>query len=344
MVMAIAGAAIAQDLGYSWDLTVKMTPTITYTPPAEVKVGGDTVDDATVIPGLPYSDTGNTCEYVDRYDEACPFADSSAEDVVYSFTPGSDMWINVDLCGSSYDTKTYIYDIDLNLIACNDDFYYGSPCGYMVSKIQGAPLVGGATYFIVVDGFIECGVYLLEVTEYAPPSCEVTCDVDAVPEGEPPLVPGYIDAWNGGCYSDPPVYQLIDWANTAAGEAKLCGVIGWYDYIVTDTDWFSAISLSEMTFTVESEYPCNIYLVDPNDCEDIYQYGIATADCGVPATLVVPANPSGIFYFLVKPVAIDPPPFPVFEFTYYATLTGHEWDEPVPQEEMSWGGVKALYR
>lgn len=143
MVLATAGTAFAQDLGNSKERPVKNTPTRPYTPPAEIKQGGDTIFDATVIPGLPFTDTGNTCGYIDDYDEICPYSGSTAPDVVYSFTPVSDMSIDVDLCGSMYDTKLFIYDSGLNLVACNDDFYFEDPCGIYVSRIEGAPLVGG---------------------------------------------------------------------------------------------------------------------------------------------------------------------------------------------------------
>jgi len=131
MVVAISGTAIAQDLGIPRELPAKNTPAIHYIPPAEVKQGGDTILDATVIPGLPYSDTGTTCGYTNDYEEVCPFEGSFSPDVVYSFTPGSDMLIDVDLCRSGYDTQTYIYDSSLSVIACNDDFYDDGFCGFL---------------------------------------------------------------------------------------------------------------------------------------------------------------------------------------------------------------------
>jgi hypothetical protein len=40
------------------------------TRPAADRQGGETVLDATVIPSLPYADTGATCDNLDDYDEA----------------------------------------------------------------------------------------------------------------------------------------------------------------------------------------------------------------------------------------------------------------------------------
>ena len=130
------GTATAQDLGNSREIPVKNTPVVIYEPPAIPKQGGDTIGDAAVIPGLPYSNTGTTAGYNNDYDEACPYTGSTSPDVVYSFTPDSDVDVDVDLCGSSYDTKLYIYDSDLNRIACNDDAYFDDDCGVYVSKIE----------------------------------------------------------------------------------------------------------------------------------------------------------------------------------------------------------------
>ena len=179
MIMAVACTAIAQDFSNSKILPVKNKPTVTYIPPAEVKQGGDTILDATVITGLPYSNAGNTCGYIDDYDEACPSPDSTSPDVVYTFVPGSDMVITVDLCDSGYDTKTYIYDAAMSLVGCNDDFYFDPICGEWTSKIESAALLAGGTYYIVIDGYGgECGDYMLNVTEFE--ECVVDCPADAV--------------------------------------------------------------------------------------------------------------------------------------------------------------------
>ncbi len=69
-VMAIAGAAVAGDPNTAAQSPVKNPSTTIYTPPAEVKVGGDTHLTPTIIPALPYSDTGNTCNFLDDYDES----------------------------------------------------------------------------------------------------------------------------------------------------------------------------------------------------------------------------------------------------------------------------------
>ncbi len=98
------------------------------------------------------------------------------------------VYVDIDLCCSSYDTKVYVYDAGLNLIACNDDFYFGAPCGVYVSKLENIPFAAGGTYYIIIDGYGEAsGAYVLDITGFVP--CVVTCPAGGYPEGEPPLVP-----------------------------------------------------------------------------------------------------------------------------------------------------------
>ncbi|MBW2714373.1 MAG: hypothetical protein JRC77_11575 [Deltaproteobacteria bacterium] len=119
---------------------------------AEQRVGGDTCASPTEIPGLPYADTGDTDSFEDDYDEECP-GDALQPDVVYSYTPPSDVVVDISLCGSGYDTKLYVYegfcpDVG-NPFACNDD-----ACGGTTrSELQGVYFIGGVSYYIVVDGW-----------------------------------------------------------------------------------------------------------------------------------------------------------------------------------------------
>ena len=120
IVLTLVGSAVAYDLGNQ--RPDKPAAHSVYTPPTGVRQGGDTLMDATPVM-LPYSGTGTTAQYFDDYDEVCPYTDSTAPDVVYTFTATMDMAIFVDLFGSAFDTKTYVYDESLALLGCNDDFY-----------------------------------------------------------------------------------------------------------------------------------------------------------------------------------------------------------------------------
>jgi hypothetical protein len=143
-------------------------PAFTGTPnvpdPNVILQGGDNIGSATVIPSLPYHDTGTTSGYTDDYDEVCPYTGSTSPDVVYSFTAPADAIVDITLCnGSAYDTKLYIYENSYtpgSPYACNDD-----ECPGWVSELLGVPMTGGNTYFIVIDGYGgSYGSYVLDIT------------------------------------------------------------------------------------------------------------------------------------------------------------------------------------
>ena len=145
--------------------------------------GGDTCDTATVIGGIPYTDTGTTAGYVNDYDEVCPYTGSTAPDVAYSFTPGSDIVVDITLCIgiTDYDTKLYVYQGSCpgTLVACNDDAcsspYYSS----YVSQLVGVSLPAGSTYYIIIDGYgTSSGNYTIDIVENVPPPPE--CPEDAI--------------------------------------------------------------------------------------------------------------------------------------------------------------------
>jgi len=132
--------------------------------PLLVRQGGEDIATAFVINSLPFNDTGTTNGYIDDYDEVCPYSGSTSPDVVYVYSPMSDMVVDISLCnGSTYDTKLYVYEnleTPGNPYACNDD-----ACPGYVSELTGLSLVGGNNYYIVVDGYGgDSGDYVIDVT------------------------------------------------------------------------------------------------------------------------------------------------------------------------------------
>ena len=172
LLLGIPGLAVGQNLGH-WapanEATAKDNAHSMQQAGNNPRQGGDTVDGAAPIPGVPFVESGTAAGYTDDYDEVCPYTGSTSPDVVYVYTPSSDITIDVDLCGSAYDTKVYVYDEGLNLIACNDDFYFDDVCGVYVSRLEYVSLIGGSTYYIVIDGYGgDFGDYELEITEFVP--------------------------------------------------------------------------------------------------------------------------------------------------------------------------------
>jgi hypothetical protein len=148
--------------------------------------GGEACGSATVIAGLPYTDTGDTTGAVDDYNEVCPFTETGAPDVVYSYTPAADVFVDIDLCSSIMDTKVYVYEDSCPLfgapgspIACNDD-----ACGALgfQSLLTSVSLTAGTTYYIVVDGYdaASFGSYTMTIAEAVPPFVPEPCPIDAL--------------------------------------------------------------------------------------------------------------------------------------------------------------------
>jgi len=297
--------------------------------------GGETWGSALPITGLPYTDSGATCDNVD--DITLPCAASAAPDVVYSYTATSTMSINVSLCGSGYDTALGIYDSNQINLFCNDDF-----CS-LQSEIDNIPVTAGQTYYIVVDGFsTNCGSYTITVTAVQP--CIVECPAGALVEGEPPCGDNYYDTYNGGCNGAG--FQLIC-PDEGTTTQQMCGKGGIYDYYgnpYRDTDWFRVYAAGgNMTATVIAEFPPQLimfYVVDYN-CVN-YQYNSTNGPCGADLTLSHSFTAGAEAWVWVGCATVGYP----CESDYLLTLSGIGAGPdcaPVPTEKTSWGAIKNLY-
>lgn len=214
--------------------------------------GGENISTAFVLSGpLPLISNGTTEGFLDDYDEECPYSGSNAPDVVYAFTPSAAVTVNIDLCGSSYDTKVFIYENAAtpgNPFDCNDDFDAGNPCGPYISKIENAFLSAGNTYYIVIDGYstTDYGEYVLTISEVV--SCswgvEVACPGIAVPENE-----DCGDNTNGGCDMAPGNENRV--TVPSSGET-FCGT-NWTNGTARDTDWFELVLTQASTVTLSAD-------------------------------------------------------------------------------------------
>jgi hypothetical protein len=307
--------------------------------PASDREGGETIAEAVSIAALPFADTGATCDNIDDYDSPCPYFGSTSPDVVYSYTPPADQAISIDLCGSQYDTKVFVFDQNLEIVACNDDYYTGPPCGVYVSFIEVLPVIGGQTYYIVIDGYGgDCGNYELMIGESLP--CCLECPPDGVLENEPQLQDGYVDSYNGGCDSSPPVFQTL--LPDDEGCVDVCGISGWY---VTDgqnqrdTDWFEAVGTGqEVYITLTGEYPVQLQVLLP-DCPDPVVVDEGVGMSYLPVDLVYPSVAGQVFWIRAGP--LDDYGW-VNEFDYVLTVCG--LDGPVATKSITWDRIKSLYR
>ena len=336
--LTVASCAWAVDLGPT--APAKPAGTVTAPPPdpAVIRQGGDTFAEAVPIP-IPTVDLAGTTEgYTHDYDEGCPQTWTESPDVVYSIVPEADMVLDIDLCGSAYDTKVYVYDEDLVRIACNDDFYNGPPCGAYRSKIENMAVAAGVLYYIVIDGYGgDFGEYLIDVIEDVP--CEMECPTGAVFEGEPPLADDYIDLHNGGCntdVADPPFQPLT------AG--VFCGTSGFYTNDGSesrDTDWFTATipAGGTLEITGDAELACYMFELGPQDCGEVAVVQSLVVGPCLANTMIITGDAGDLVWFWVGPTVFSSPEGSPFEFDYVLTTNL----DPVATEAHSWSAVKELF-
>jgi hypothetical protein len=126
--------------------------------PVPYQAGENIASAVAITDPLPVVYTGTTAGYLNDYDEVCSYT-STSPDVVYSYTPTGNEVVDITLCGSSYDTKLFIYENSYTPgapFACNDDAFWcdnGSDNDPYKSALFGLNFVGGNTYYIVVDGY-----------------------------------------------------------------------------------------------------------------------------------------------------------------------------------------------
>jgi len=233
----------------------------------EPRTGGETIETATVILGLPYTDTGATCDYVHDYTDCV--LNAGAPDVVYAYAATRSEVVNVSLCGSGYDTALWVYEGGPSVtIGCNDD-----SCG-LQSEINHILLTPGLTYYIVISGYsTACGSYTLNVT---PLTFDCFCLPGMPPEGEPPCEEDYVDNYNGGCNGSG--WTVI--TGDAEGSAEICGLSGTYLYqgqSYRDTDWYDITGNGEVVrFQCRAEFPLRTFFIYGTDCQNL-QYDTAAA-------------------------------------------------------------------
>ncbi len=279
--------------------------------PAGPRQGGDTILTATPLTLPVHQQTGTTAGYADDYDEVCPYSGSTSPDVVYSFDPTTSMVVDIDMLGSSYDTKIYVYDEDLGLVACNDDFYAD-----YVSRIEHLPLIVGTRYYLVIDGYGgDAGDYVLTIAQQEP--CEIAYVPGSQDEEEPPLMDGYVDVHNSGCSGpDDGPFQVIT-------SPTFMGRSGWYldadDQPTRDTDWFALTidGSGSLEMVGDAEQPCYMYAVSDQNCEwwEVVQYApIGPCQEGI---LTVSGPPGAGLWLGVVPQRSQPPDgFVGHEFAY----------------------------
>lgn len=287
--------------------------------------GGETVSNPTVIPSIPYTDTGGTCDAIDNYPSPC-WLPSASPDVVYAYTPVVDEVITISTCSSGFDTGLFVYEGEVGtVVACNDD-----ACGLhgYQARIVDLPVRAGFTYYIIVEGYDQsCGTYTLDVTG----PCDLTPPAGALVEGEPDCANGYEDHFNGGCNSSPAVFTTLP-----CSDSKPIVMSGRYGTFLgpgstpyRDTDWYEVVieGATEIDFSVTGEAPTQIAIVDAGaGCSAPFLICETSAGPCLPAVCHGTLLP-GTYYLFVATIigAVDP-----CDKEYVLRLTGYPCTVPPP--------------
>jgi len=219
--------------------------------------GGEDCGSATVIGALPYEDSGTTSGYSNDYDETCPYTGSTSPDVVYSYTPATNMFVDIDLCvpgtNTDYDTKVYVYENDCTAAyhACNDDACSSPLYSSYVSALSAVSLTAGNTYYIVVDGYGSAsGNYTLAVTEAVPPPPLFDCSAYTdVVFGQPSHA---TDAgWSAATSGQTSSFSYAVAENFPNADYNLTD-LHWHGMaLLYNSGWYVCPDISTMTFTIE---------------------------------------------------------------------------------------------
>jgi len=106
---------------------------------------GDEMADPRIISSLPYTESYSTGFCYSNQDPVY-----NSPDIYYRLiaTDYNTDFLNVSLCGSSFDTYLSIQDLDTNILFVNDDYDFCSPQSELTF-----PIAGLDTIFIVVQGW-----------------------------------------------------------------------------------------------------------------------------------------------------------------------------------------------
>jgi hypothetical protein len=304
---------------------------------------GEDIATAYPVPELPFVDSGNSCDYVDDYDEFCPIGGSISPDVVYAYEATYDVNVDITLCDSGYDTKVYVYENEWpNLHACNDD-----ACGTdgFRSEIVSVPFTVGNTYYVVVDGYGGyCGDYLLEID--VPIHEILECPQGALFEGEPDCYDGYDDQYNSGCSAMPepmfsPLYGTPDGAHY-----DVCGTSGTFlveGMNFRDGDWyeFHVTEPNTITFECRAEFPVLILLFDASGgCWNPLVLADAYAGAFPDLASITYGCDPGVYRLWVGPSVFTGVPCGAL---YVLGIDGLTL-EPIALEPTTWSSIKGRHR
>ncbi|CAG0951847.1 hypothetical protein PHYC_00240 [Phycisphaerales bacterium] len=154
---------------------------------------------------------------------------------------------------------------------------------------------GTYSAFVGTDAFtgVPCG-RRYRATLTTTPCCPVGQQPGDLVEGETDCANGYVDAFNGGCNSSPPIFSAIACNQSVAGRYGTYLSAGGASF--RDTDWyrFTLPAPSDVTWTVTGEARTRAFIL--NAACPASSLGTAVADPCLPATVTLTGLAAGTYY------------------------------------------------
>lgn len=219
---------------------------------------------------------------------------------IYEVTITEDAFYTFSLCATATSWDSYIWISDEccgDAICVSDD-----DCGveYGLSEIYCCDLTAGV-YYLMIQGYDvpDAGDYTLDISCCI---CEVVCTNN---EGETTCYDDYVDNYNGGCNSDPAVFQSYTCGT------EICGESGNFLDGTTDsrdTDWYLLTLATEqyITWKVVTQFTGLIYILTPGpagtECDDLAAVaGGETVPCDT--ATISGCLPAGDYWLFVSTAA-----------------------------------------
>lgn len=167
---------------------------------------GDTPQTAIVVDSLPYSYEGNILDFTDQYTPPSECIESSsAADVFFTFTPSYDVTVDINTCGSKYDTAVVVMEYSNGVlqdddVQCNDDAHR---LGCDIASAVTIELKADTTYIIVIDGYedgpddITYGDFRIEISSVAGDTYEDPILISSLPFEVEGSTEGFTDDYSG---------------------------------------------------------------------------------------------------------------------------------------------------
>lgn len=145
--------------------------------------GASTCANATVIPALPFTNSGTTCCAANTYSSAtgCLSSYQDGEDYMYTYTPAANQTIDINITGSLAYTGVFVTNAcpSAGGVACigSATSTTGNP------SLCGVNLVAGTTYYIMIDTdpTPNCTPFNISINTSTAPTCNLNYSYSTIP-------------------------------------------------------------------------------------------------------------------------------------------------------------------